>query len=264
MQLLRVIIGQYLPGDSVVHRLDPRAKIILSIVFMVSVFLVQSFPGYGLSLLYVLLALCLARVRLGHMWRGLRPLGLIILITVGLNAFFVEGRILAEFGPFTLSYEGLREAGLIASRLMLLVVGGSILTLTTPPLRLADGLESLLKPTQRLGVPVHEMAMMMTIALRFIPTLLEETERIMRAQMARGAAFESKNPVKQARNLLPMLIPLFVGAFRRADELAVAMEARAYRGGTGRTRMQPLSMSVPDVLVLAGGSVVMLATGWVF
>ncbi len=250
-----IAIGQYIPGESMLHRLDPRTKIAVTLLLVVGLFFIDSYLGYGLAALYIALAVLNSGIPARFLFRGLKPVIIIILLTFALNSFLTEGEIIWQWGFLSLTKEGLYKGGLLAVRLILLIVGTSILTLTTSPLALTDGLESLLRPGRRVGIPAHELAMMMTIALRFIPTLLEETEKIMKAQMARGADFESGNLLQRAKSLLPLLVPLFVSAFRRADELAIAMEARCYRGGEGRTKLKQLAFRPADFFVLAGSGV---------
>jgi energy-coupling factor transport system permease protein len=248
-----ITIGQYFPGESSVHRLDPRVKIILAVLLIVCLFISNSMAGYAVCALAVGLTLMISRVPVRHVFKGLRPLMIILLLTILVNMFMIEGEVLYRIGPLGITREGIVQASKMASRLVLLVTGASLLTLTTSPISLTDGIEKLLSPLARVGVPAHELAMMMTIALRFIPTLLDETDKIMKAQMARGADFESGNLVSRAKNLVPLLVPLFISAFRRADELALAMEARCYRGGKGRTRMNILKVSVGDYIATALG-----------
>lgn len=248
-------IGQYIPGDSFVHKLDPRTKIIITFVFMIVIFVINNFYGYIFPVIFILIAALFSKISLKYMIKGLRPLLFIIFLTFILNLFMIKGRILYEIGPFDITYEGLYQAVFMALRLIFLIVGTSLLTLTTSPIMLTDGIEYLLKPFKRIGVPAHELAMMMTIALRFIPTLLEETDKIMKAQMARGADFQSGNLINRAKSLVPILVPLFVSAFRRADELAMAMESRCYRGGENRTRMKELKMTNKDLIALCATAV---------
>lgn len=254
MELSRfVTIGQYVPRESPVHRLDPRTKIAAVTSFMVVIFVVRDFVGYGLLTLFLLAIIALARIPLGFVLRGLRPIVFLLLLTVVLNVFFsgVEGgTVIFRLWRFAATREGIIRALFIAYRLILLVGVTSLLTFTTSPVELTDGIERLLRPFRRVGVPAHELAMMMTIALRFIPTLLEETEKIMKAQMARGAVFDRGGALRRARALVPVLVPLFVSAFRRADELALAMEARCYRGGDKRTRMKELRFAPRDAAAL--------------
>ena len=236
-----ITLGQYYPGDSPVHRMDPRAKLILAIVYIVGVFLIGSLPGYLLALAFLYLTVRLSGLRFGYLLRGLRPLRFILIFTFLLNLLFASGEtVLFTAGPFTLRREALESAAYFCLRLVFLVMGTSVLTLTTSPVQLTDALEHLLHPLARFGFPAHELAMMMTIALRFIPTLLEEADKIKKAQMARGADFESGNLLMRAKALIPLLVPLFVSAFRRANDLAMAMEARCYRGGENRTRLRAL------------------------
>lgn len=260
--LRSITIGQYIPRESLIHGLDPRTKIVITILLVVTLFLVKHFAGYGLVAVFIGLAIFLSRIPFRFLLRGLRPLIVIILLTLVLNVFMTEGEILWRWGFLTLTREGLIKGGMLAARLILLIVGTSILTLSTSPIALTDGIESLLSPGRRLGLPAHELAMMMTIALRFIPTLLEETEKIMKAQMARGADFESGNILQRAKGLLPLLVPLFVSAFRRADELAVAMEARCYRGGEGRTKMKQLAFGSWDYRALTLSTLFLVAVAW--
>lgn len=254
-----ITLGQYVPTESPIHNLDPRTKIISSVLLIVVLFLVEGFQGYLLIGLGILGIIAAARLPLGFVLKGLRPLRLILLITLLLHLFMTEGREIARLGPLVVTYEGFNKGLLMTIRLGLLVLATSLLTLTTSPIRLTDGLEDLLNPFKRVGLPAHELAMMMTIALRFIPTLFEETEKIMKAQKARGADFESGKLSQRAKNLVPLLVPLFVSAFRRADELAIAMEARCYRGGEGRTKLHTLQMTRADylaILLLTAGVIV--------
>ena len=239
-------IGQHYPVESPVHELDPRVKIIMTFVFIVSLFHIESFITYLVVGLFLALAIKTSKVPIKFVIKGLRPILMIIIITFIINLLMTPGKIIFRVGFLKITEEGLRQAGFMAVRLTLLIMGTSLLTLTTSPIVLTDGIESLLSPFKRLGLPAHELAMMMTIALRFIPTLMEETEKIMKAQKSRGADFESGNIMSRAKNLVPLLVPLFISAFRRADELAMAMEARCYRGGENRTRMRQLKISKGD------------------
>lgn len=254
-----ITIGQYIPGDSFVHRLDPRTKILLTLVIITVLFLVETMAGYGMVALFILVTIAVAHLPAGFVLRGVRPLLFILVLTFGLHLFMNEGRVLFTLGTLVATYEGAMRGFAMSMRLVLLVLATSILTLSTSPIELTDGIENLLSPAKHVGVPAHELAMMMTIALRFIPTLLEETDKIMKAQMARGADFQSGNVLQRARSLVPLLVPLFVSAFRRADELAMAMEARCYRGGEGRTRMKQLRIGVRDVLAALGSTAAMAA-----
>ncbi|MDI7247390.1 MAG: energy-coupling factor transporter transmembrane protein EcfT [Bacillota bacterium] len=252
-----VTIGQYIPGDSPVHRLDPRAKMLIALAVITVLFLVHTMAGYGIILLFILGAMVLAHLPARFVLRGVRPLLFILVLTFGLHLFMNEGRVIFRLGPLVATYEGAFRGFAMSMRLVLLVLATSILTLSTSPIELTDGIESLLAPARLVGVPAHELAMMMTIALRFIPTLLEETDKIMKAQMARGADFQTGNVLQKAKSLVPLLVPLFVSAFRRADELAMAMEARCYRGGQGRTRMKQLRAGARDVLATLGSTAVL-------
>lgn len=244
-----IVLGQFVPGDSPVHRLDPRTKILAMIAYIVLVFLVRAMPVFAVPLLFVLGALLASGVPARYALSSLRPMRWLIAFMFLINLFFTQGdRVLFSWWIIRVTAEGLRQAVFISLRLILLVAGTSLLTLTTSPIALTDGLERLLKPLKRIRFPAHELAMMMTIALRFIPTLLEETERIRKAQMARGADFETGGPLARARAMVPLLVPLFVSAFRRADELAMAMESRCYHGGEGRTRMHELHYARRDLL----------------
>lgn len=242
-----VTIGQFFPGDSFLYHLDPRTKLILTVALIVLVFITKSFVGFGLIFLFVLWCAFSTRIGLGYMFKGLRPLFLIIAITFFLNLFLMkDGEVIFELGFIRVTSGGLRMALFMGVRLTLLVLCSQILTLTTSPIALTDGLETLMRPLSRIGFPAHEISMMMSIALRFIPTLMEETGKIRRAQMARGADFESGKLIARAKAMVPLLVPLFVSAFRRADELAMAMEARCYRGGKGRTKMKQLRFTWRD------------------
>lgn len=243
-----ITIGQYIPGNSPVHRLDPRTKIVITLAYMILLFMLNNFTGYIFPVVFILITVLLSKISIRYMLNGLKPIMFIIILTFLLNSFMIKGRVIYEIGPLDITYEGLTQGAFMAIRLILLIMGTSILTLTTSPISLTDGIENLLSPFKLIGVPAHELAMMMTIALRFIPTLMEETDKIMKAQMARGADFESGNLVNRAKNLVPLLVPLFVSAFRRADELAMAMEARCYRGGENRTRMKELKFTFLDIM----------------
>ncbi|MDK9711989.1 energy-coupling factor transporter transmembrane component T family protein [Acidaminobacter sp.] len=243
-----ITVGQYLPLSSPVHRMDPRFKLVASMLYIVSLFFINSFIGYGVVLAFLALTIAVSKIPYKYLLRGLKPVLMIIIFAFGINVFLTPGTELFRFGIIKITNEGVRQAFFMASRLILLIIGTSMLTLTTSPIELTDGLERLLNPFKKLGLPAHELAMMMTIALRFIPTLLEETDKIMKAQMARGADFESGNLIKRAKSLIPLLVPLFISAFRRADELAMAMEARCYRGGENRTRMKVLQFTHLDLI----------------
>lgn len=247
-----ITIGQYFPGESAVHKFDPKLKMITMILFICSLFFIKSVFMYVPVVLYLLLIILNAKLPLGMVLRGLKPLKWIILVTFIINLFFTPGDPIYTFKFLKISQEGMDLAVFMGIRLVLLVLGTSLLTYTTSPIELTDGIESLLRPFRKIGVPSHEIAMMMTIALRFIPTLIEETDKIMKAQMARGADFESGNIIKRAKNLVPLLVPLFINSFRRAEELATAMEARCYRGGDGRTKMNASKIVGKDVLIFLG------------
>lgn len=244
------IIGQYYPADSIVHSLDPRAKILISIMFMIILFVGNNFYGFLVAGVFTLVCVFLSKVPIRMLIRGLRPIIFIMIFTMALHLFLTPGPTMFEIGPLKATWSGLIQGLFIGIRLIILIAFTSLLTLTTSPIELTDGLEDILKPLTKIGVPAHEIAMMMTIALRFIPTLLEEADRIMKAQMARGADFESGNMIERAKSLVPLLVPLFVSAFRRADELAMAMEARCYRGGEGRTRMRELKLGNKDFVAI--------------
>lgn len=243
-----ITIGQYYPVGSIIHKLDPRFKILAVFAYIVALFMIDKIAVYGLIAGFIGLIILLSKVPIKFILRGLKPIFIIIIITFGINIFMTEGEVIYSLGPLKITLEGLMTALFMVLRLIFLIVGTSILTLTTSPIQLTDGIERLLNPFKKIGVPAHELAMMMTIALRFIPTLLEETDKIMKAQMARGADFESGNIVNRAKSLIPLLVPLFIGAFRRADDLAMAMEARCYRGGENRTRMKELRLHRRDFI----------------
>ncbi len=247
--MVNITLGQYFPGTSPLHRLDPRAKILLTIALIAAVFVASSLPAYALVFLFIAGMAALSRIDVKFMVKGLKPVFFVIIFTFVLNLFFTSGgNTLFAWRFIKITDQGLKSAGFMALRLVLLILGTQLLTLTTSPIALTDGIESLLKPLSKIGFPAHELAMMMSIALRFIPTLMEETDKIMKAQMARGADFETGNLVQKAKSMLPLLVPLFVSAFRRADELAMAMEARCYRGGEHRTRMKQLRFTRLDAL----------------
>lgn len=243
-----ITIGQYYPADSVIHKLDPRVKLAGTLVFIVSLFAFSSVESYLLATLALGLVIHISKVPLKYMLKGLKAIFLLLLITVMFNLFLTRGTPIFQFGILTVTKEGLRTAAFMAVRLVYLIIGSSVMTLTTTPNDLTDGLEKALGPLRRIRVPVHEIAMMMSIALRFIPILLEETDKIMKAQTARGADFESGNLIQKVKNMIPLLVPLFISAFRRANDLAMAMEARGYHGGEGRTKMKPLVYKHRDKL----------------
>ncbi len=252
-----ITLGQYFPGNTVVHRLDPRTKLLLTLVYIVALFLCKWFISYALMAAFLVAAIALSRIRPKALLKGLKPLLIIIVFTAVINLFFTDGTVLVQFWVFRITEEGLVNAFFLVLRIFLLVTGTFLLTYTTSPIALTDGLESLLSPLKKLRFPVHELAMMMSIALRFIPTLIEETDKIISAQKARGADFETGNLLRRAKALVPILVPLFVSAFRRADELATAMECRCYHGGEGRTKLKQLRFRTRDVLALLFGAAVL-------
>ena len=260
-----ITLGQYYPGDSAIHRMDPRCKLILTIVYIVGVFLIGNLPGYLLALAFLWMTVRISGIRFSYLMRGLRPLRFILIFTFVLNVLFAQGStVLFQLGFLTVTREALEAAVYFTLRLVFLVMGTSVLTLTTSPVQLTDALEHLMHPLARFGFPAHELAMMMTIALRFIPTLLEEADKIQKAQMARGADFETGNLLARAKALIPLLVPLFVSSFRRANDLAMAMEARCYHGGANRTRLRALKYTRLDlyaVLAMAAFIVLILAEG---
>ena len=243
-----ITLGQYYQTDSVIHRLDPRVKLVGTICFIVSLFIVDNFIGYLLAGLFLVAVIKLSKVPFKFMVRGMKAIVFLLVIAVVFNLFLTPGEVVFSFWKLQITKEGIRLAAFMGIRLCFLIVGSSVMTLTTTPNNLTDGLEKLLGPLKVLKVPVHEIAMMMSIALRFIPILLEETDKIMKAQIARGADFESGNLVKKVKSLVPLLVPLFISAFRRANDLAMAMEARCYRGGEHRTKMKPLIYQKRDRL----------------
>lgn len=261
-----ITLGQYYPGGSVIHRLDARTKIIATLLYLVALFIVNNFWGFLIAAAALFAVIAASRVPLKFIFRGLTAVFLIIAFTFLLNLFMVEGRVLWHWKFLTITYEGLERAFFMAVRLVLLIIGSSIMTLTTKPVELTDGLEKLLSPFGRIGLPSHEIALMMTIALRFIPTLMEETDKIIKAQQARGADFESGNLMKRAKSLIPILIPLFVSSFRIAQDLALAMEARCYHGGSGRTRMNEIKFHRGDAVaavLMAAFLAVMIASRYI-
>lgn len=241
-----ITLGQYYQTESVIHRLDPRVKLVTTVVFIISLFLFDGILGYLFAALFLAMTIKLSRVPFKFMVKGMKAIVFLLMITVVFNMFLTPGEPIVTLWKLTLTKEGVRLAVYMAVRLSLLVIGSSIMTLTTTPNQLTDGLEKLLNPLKKLKFPVHEIAMMMSIALRFIPILLEETDKIMKAQIARGADFESGNLIKKAKSMIPLLVPLFISAFRRANDLAMAMEARCYRGGEHRTKMKPLQYKKID------------------
>lgn len=246
-----ITIGQYYPADSILHRLDPRVKFVSTMVYIVSLFVFSSWLGYGVAALFLIAMIVLSKVPFKFMVKGLKPVMMLLLITMFFNLIFTPGETIWSFWVIKITKEGVQLALRMGIRLVFLIIGASLMTLTTTPNQLTDGLERLMRPLNKIHVPVHEIAMMMSIALRFIPILLEETDKIMKAQMARGADFESGNLIQKVKNMVPLLVPLFVSAFRRANDLAMAMEARCYHGGDGRTQMKPLAYVSRDYTAYA-------------
>ena len=242
-----ITIGQYYPAKSILHRLDSRVKLVCTLLYLVSLFLFRSVPGYIVATIFLAIIIKISTVPFSYIVRGLKPIVMLLMITVLFNLFLTrDGEVLFHAWIFTITEGGLITAVYMAIRLIYLIIGSSLMTFTTTPNELTDGIEALLHPLNRIHVPVHEVAMMMSIALRFIPILLEETDKIMKAQIARGADLESGNMIQKAKSMIPILVPLFVSAFRRANDLAMAMEARCYRGGEGRTKMKPLHYQKRD------------------
>ena len=245
-----ITLGQYFPGDSILHRLDPRTKLIGVVAYIVALFLCKWVVSYAVMAVFLLTMIRVSHVGLRTAVRGLKPVLILLIFTGILNLFYSTGTPLVEWGFITITKEGVWKAAFMVARIMMLIMGTFLLTYTTSPILLTDAIESLLGPLKKLHVPVHELAMMMSIALRFIPTLIEETDKLMCAQKARGADFESGNLIEKAKALVPLLVPLFISAFRRAEELAVAMESRCYHGGEGRTRLRQLKYAGRDVAAL--------------
>lgn len=264
-----ITLGQYFPGNSPIHRLDPRTKLLGMLGYIVVIFLVKKITVFLLPALFVALVTYLARVPLSYLVRSLKPIRFLLVLMFIINLFMVKtGDLIWEWRFIEITEDGVYQAVYITLRLVLLLAGTSLMTLTTTPIALTDALEKLLAPLGKLGFPSHELAMMMTIALRFIPTLIEEADKIMKAQMARGADFESGNVFRRAKSMIPVLVPLFVSAFRRADELAMAMESRCYHGGEGRTRMRVLHFAWRDAAAAAvffamTGAIILVQALWV-
>ena len=261
MNLKDITLGQFFPGNSFLHRLDPRMKLLGLIAYLVALFLAQWFVTYALMLALLVWGCAVAHIRAKTLLGGMKPVIFLLIFTAVLNMFYTPGTPLVSFWIFTITFEGILHAFFMVVRILMLICATFLLTYTTSPLALTDGLESLLSPLNKIRVPVHELAMIMSIALRFIPTLIEETDKIMSAQRARGADFDSGGLIRKAKALIPLLVPLFISAFRRADELATAMECRCYCGGTGRTRMRELHLRPADWLFLLGLVVVAVAVG---
>ena len=260
-----ITLGQYFPGNSVIHRLDPRMKLILVIAVIVMIFLAGTVIGNAVVFAFLIAVIILSRVSVKFVLRGLKPLWFIIVLMFVLNTFFYSGGTeLFSWWVLRITQEGLINAVRLTARLVFLITATTMLTLTTSPISLTDGLESLMKPLKAVRFPVHELAMMMTIAMRFIPTLIEETDKIMKAQTARGAEFDSGNVIKRATGMVPLLVPLFVSAFRRADELAFAMESRCYHGGEGRTRFKVMHLHTRDFIAagILAGLITFMALGF--
>ncbi|MBO4938421.1 MAG: energy-coupling factor transporter transmembrane protein EcfT [Oscillospiraceae bacterium] len=255
-----ITLGQYFPGNSVIHHLDPRTKLIMLVVYIVALFLAVSWVSYGVMLIFLLAAIKISAIPPKSIVRGMKPLVFILVFTGILNLFFTQGEtVLVQFWVITITLEALSRAFFMVIRILMLISGTFLLTYTTSPISLTDGLESLMGPLKKLHLPVHELSMMMCIALRFIPTLIEETDKIMSAQKARGADFESGSLMDKAKALIPILVPLFISAFRRADELATAMECRCYQGGDGRTKMKLLRYRLWDYQTFGVGIVLIAA-----
>ncbi len=254
-----ITLGQYFPGQSVIHRLDPRTKLTMLVIYIVALFLAEGWVSYGLVFAFLAAVIWLSAIPLKSILRGMKPLVMILVFTGVLNLFFTQdGNVIFRFWVLTVTSGGLSRALMMMARILMLITGTFLLTYTTSPIALTDGLEALMNPLKRVGVPVHELSMMMCIALRFIPTLIEETDKIMSAQKARGADFESGSLTDRAKALIPILVPLFISAFRRADELATAMECRCYQGGEGRTKMKQLRYHREDFLSYGIGLVLLV------
>ncbi len=262
-----ITIGQYYPVDSPIHRLDPRVKLAATFLFIIGIFCIDNFLGFGLAILMLALVVYKAKIPFSYLLRGLKAIFILLIFSVVMNLFLNrQGETLVSFWIITITDQGVYTAAFLGLRLILLVLGSSVMTLTTTPLELTDGIEKAMRPLKKIRVPVHEIAMMMSIALRFIPILLEETDKIMKAQQARGADFESGNILQRAKSMVPILVPLFISAFRRADDLATAMEARCYRGDVGRTRMKEMVYRVQDKIayvVIFLGLAILIASRFV-
>jgi energy-coupling factor transport system permease protein len=243
-----ITLGQYYQTDSIIHRLDPRVKLGTTILFIISLFIFDGIAGYAIAALFLIIVIKLSKVPFKFMVKGMKAIVFILIITVAFNLFLTPGEVMIKVWKLTITYEGVKVAALLAVRLCFLIIGSSVMTLTTTPNQLTDGMEKMLSPLKKIKVPVHEISMMMSIALRFIPILMEETDKIMKAQLARGADFESGNIIKRVKAMVPLLVPLFISAFRRANDLAMAMEARCYRGGEHRTKMKPLQYAKRDYM----------------
>lgn len=255
-----ITLGQYFPGKTVVHRLDPRTKLLMTVLYIVALFVARGWIAYGLVFAFLVTSIALSRIRPKAVLRGLKPVVIVVIFTAVLNLFYTGGEhVLVRFWGLSITWEGVQAALFMGTRIMMLITGTFLLTYTTSPIALTDGLESLLNPLKKIRMPVHELTMIMCIALRFIPTLIEETDKIMSAQKARGADFESGNLLQRAKALVPILVPLFISAFRRADELATAMECRCYQGGKGRTKLKVLKFAPRDAGALLLGAALVAA-----
>ena len=261
MALKDITLGQYFPGNSPIHRLDPRAKLVALILYIVALFTAKWFITYAIAFAVLAFVTAVSTVKPKALLKGLKPILILLIFTGVLNMFYTPGRELVSFWIFTITYEGIRHAFFMVIRIIMLIACTFLLTYTTSPLALTDGLEGLLAPLKKIRVPVHELAMMMSIALRFIPTLIEETDKIMSAQRARGANFDTGNLIQKAKALIPLLVPLFISAFRRADELSTAMECRCYHGGVGRTRMNQLRFRTSDALFMLAALALCVVVG---
>ena len=262
MALKDITLGQYFPGTSLIHKLDPRTKILAVVLYIVALFLAKSFVTYLIMFGVLAVAVAVSKVPMRSLVRGMKPVVFILVFTAVINVFYTPGdHVLVKFWVLTVTMEGVWNAFFMVVRILMLISYTFLLTYTTSPILLTDGMEALMNPLKAIHVPVHELSMMMSIALRFIPTLIEETDKIMSAQRARGADFDGGNLIQRAKALIPLLVPLFISAFRRADELAVAMECRCYHGGEGRTRMRQLQYKTGDVVVLVAMLVIAVAVG---
>ncbi len=262
-----ITLGQYYQTESVLHKLDPRVKITATLVYIVSLFVVDNFIGYAIAAAFLIMAVMLSNVPVKFIFKGMKAIFFLLLITMTFNLLLTPGEPIVQFWILSITKEGIKIAAMMGIRLVFLITGSSIMTLTTTPNQLTDGLEKLMNPLKVFHVPVHEISMMMSIALRFIPILMEETDKIMKAQMARGADFESGSVIQRAKSLIPLLVPLFISAFRRASDLAMAMEARCYRGGEGRTKMKPLIYHKNDFIayaIIVAYLIIMIVIGILF
>ncbi len=265
--LREITLGQYYPADSILHRLDPRVKLFGTLMFLVSLFITDNFIAYVVAFVLLVVSICLSKVPFSFIVRGMKAIVFLLILSVMMNILFTQGDVLFAWWKITITKQGLVTAGFMAIRLSFLIIGSSLMTLTTTPNNLTDGLEKSLGFLKVIKIPVHEISMMMSIALRFVPILMEETDKIMKAQMARGADFDNKNLIKKVKSLVPLLVPLFVSAFRRANDLAMAMEARCYRGGDGRTKMKPLKYKKRDAvayIIIFSYMGIMVATKFIF